>query len=78
MIVCSLNGQKAPLRSKMNLCPWANDYSEERTEWIAKVLRQITKIEPGMKRQELLKVFTTEGVRPLGFSARTSIPDVRT
>jgi hypothetical protein len=37
------------------------DYSEERTKWIAKVLRQITKIEPGMKRQDLLKVFATEG-----------------
>jgi hypothetical protein len=41
--------------------PVGKDYSEERTKWIAKVLRQITKIEPGMKRQDLLKVFTTEG-----------------
>jgi len=38
-----------------------DDYARERTKWVAKVLRQITKIEPGMKRRDLLKVFTTEG-----------------
>jgi hypothetical protein len=36
-------------------------YTSERTKWIAKVMRQIAKIEPGMKRQDLLKVFATEG-----------------
>jgi len=41
--------------------PVGDDYAQERTKWIAKVLRQITKFEPGMKRQDLLKVFTTEG-----------------
>jgi hypothetical protein len=35
--------------------------SEERTKWIAKVLRQISTIEPGMRRRDLLKVFQTEG-----------------
>jgi len=29
--------------------------------WIAKVLRQIGKIKPGMRRKDLLSVLTTEG-----------------
>jgi hypothetical protein len=33
----------------------------ERTKWIAKVMRQIGKIKPGMRRRDLLRVFTTEG-----------------
>jgi len=33
----------------------------ERTLWVAKVLRQIESIEPGMRRKDLLKVFTGEG-----------------
>jgi hypothetical protein len=37
------------------------EYARERTKWIAKVLRQIAKIEPGMKRKDLLRVLTTEG-----------------
>jgi hypothetical protein len=37
------------------------ELARERTKWIAKVLRQIAKIEPGMKRKDLLTVFTTEG-----------------
>lgn len=41
--------------------PEGSDYAQERTKWIAKVLRQIQKIQPGMTRQDLLKVFTTEG-----------------
>jgi hypothetical protein len=41
--------------------PMGDDYARERTKWVAKVLRQITKIEPGMTRRDLLKVFTTEG-----------------
>jgi hypothetical protein len=41
--------------------PMGDDYARERTKWVAKVLRQIAKIEPGMKRRDLLKVFTTEG-----------------
>jgi hypothetical protein len=41
--------------------PMGDDYARERTKWVAKVLRQIARIEPGMKRQDLLKVFTTEG-----------------
>jgi len=43
-----------------------DDYASERTKWVAKVLRQIKKIEPGMRRRDLLKVFTSEG----GFSTR--------
>jgi hypothetical protein len=40
---------------------------QERTKWIAKALRQIGKIKPGMRRKDLLKTFTTEG----GISIRT-------
>jgi hypothetical protein len=52
---------KSPAQVQDESVPVGKNYSEERTKWIAKVLRQITKIEPGMKRQDLLKVFTTEG-----------------
>jgi hypothetical protein len=41
--------------------PMGEDYARERTKWVAKVLRQTAKIEPGMKRRHLLKVFNTEG-----------------
>lgn len=41
--------------------PMGEDYARERTKWVAKVLRQTAKIEPGMKRRDLLKVFNTEG-----------------
>ena len=41
--------------------PVGDQYNQERTTWIAKVLRQIGKMKPGMRRQDLLKVFTTEG-----------------
>ena len=34
---------------------------QDRTYWIAKVLRQIGKIEPGMRRKDLGGIFTTEG-----------------
>jgi hypothetical protein len=39
---------------------------EERTKWVEKVLRQIGKIQPGMTRKDILKLFTTEG----GISSR--------
>lgn len=35
--------------------------TQERTYWIAKVLRQIKKIEPGMRRKDLGGILTTEG-----------------
>jgi hypothetical protein len=41
--------------------PEGEQYLQDRTQWIGKVLHQITEIQPGMKRQDLLKVFTTEG-----------------
>jgi hypothetical protein len=52
---------KGPGRIEDESVPVGEQYARERTKWIAKVLRLITKIEPGMKRQDLLKVFTTEG-----------------
>jgi len=36
-------------------------YSEQRTLWIAKVLRQVGAISPGMTRTDLLRIFTTDG-----------------
>jgi hypothetical protein len=41
--------------------PMSVALTQERTKWIAKVLRQISKIKPGMRRKDLLSVFTTEG-----------------
>jgi hypothetical protein len=35
--------------------------TQERTYWVARVLRQIEKIEPGMRRKDLGGIFTTEG-----------------
>ena len=36
-------------------------YSQQRAQWIAKVLRQIASIHPGMTRRDLESTFTTEG-----------------
>jgi hypothetical protein len=47
--------------------PMSAALSEERTKWISKVLRQISTIEPGMRRSDLFKVFQEEG----GLSFRT-------
>jgi len=41
--------------------PMAASLTEERTRWIAKTLRQIEKIEPGMHRRDLAPIFKTEG-----------------
>jgi hypothetical protein len=41
--------------------PTSAALTQERTMWISKVLRQIDKIQPGMRRKDLLKVFTTDG-----------------
>ena len=50
------------------------ELNQERRQWIAKVLRQIGKIKPGMRRKDLLTVFTTEG----GISTRTQRTYVNT
>ena len=52
---------KGPAQVQDESVPVGDEYNRERTQWISKVLRQIEKIKPGMKRQDLLKVFTTEG-----------------
>ena len=41
--------------------PAGDTYDRDRTKWIAKVLRQVAKVQPGMKRQDLLKLFRPEG-----------------
>ena len=41
--------------------PMSAELTIERRKWIAKVMREIGTIEPGMRRKDLLKVFTTEG-----------------
>jgi hypothetical protein len=41
--------------------PMSAALTQERTYWIARVLRQIEKIEPGMRRKDLGGILTTEG-----------------
>jgi hypothetical protein len=41
--------------------PMSAALTRERTYWIARVLRQIEKIEPGMRRKDLGGILTTEG-----------------
>lgn len=62
-------------QNKSTLPPWAKDRgqledesvptgkaaAEERMQWLAKVMREIQQIKPGMKREDLWKTFTTEG-----------------
>jgi hypothetical protein len=52
---------KGPAQIQDESVPIGEEYARERTKWIAKVLRRITEIEPGMKRKDLLRVFITEG-----------------
>ena len=37
------------------------DTDQEHTKWIASVMDSINTIKPGMTREDLLKIFTTEG-----------------
>lgn len=41
--------------------PMSPALTQDRTHWIEKVLRQIEKIEPGMRRKDLVGIFTNEG-----------------
>ncbi|HWZ83158.1 MAG TPA: hypothetical protein VNW47_11060 [Terriglobales bacterium] len=41
--------------------PMSAALTQQRTYWIAKVLRQIEKIQPGMQRKDLRDIVTTEG-----------------
>ena len=64
-----------PPSSPSELPQWAKDrsqlddesvpegpvYSRQRTMWVAKVLKQIQSIHPGMTRKDLSSTFTTEG-----------------
>ncbi len=36
-------------------------YNQQRTQWIAKLLREIQRVHPGMKRKDLQSFLTTEG-----------------
>jgi hypothetical protein len=47
--------------------PESDTLNQERTQWIAKVMRDIARIQPGMTRKDVLRVMTTEG----GISTRT-------
>jgi len=55
-----------PAESEDEAAPTSSALREERTLWIAEVLRQIEKIEPGMRRKDLGGILTTEG----GLSSR--------
>jgi len=52
---------KSPMQLADESVPTSAALIRERTMWIAKVLRQIQKIKPGMRRKDLLKAFMTEG-----------------
>lgn len=52
---------KSPAQIQDEAVPMSAALAQERTYWIAKVLRQIGKIEPGMRRKDLGGIFTTEG-----------------
>lgn len=41
--------------------PMSAALTQQRTYWIAKVLRQIEKVQPGMQRKDLRDILTTEG-----------------
>ena len=47
--------------------PMSAERTQQRMQWIGKVLHDIEQIRPGMKRKDLLKVFTAEG----GLSTRS-------
>lgn len=52
---------KGPAQISDESVPTGEEYNRERRAWIAKALRHMQKIQPGMKREDLLKVFTIEG-----------------
>ncbi len=52
---------KSPAQIADESVPMSAALTQERTMWISRVLRQIDKIKPGMRRKDLLRVFTTEG-----------------
>jgi hypothetical protein len=58
---------KSPAQIADESVPMSAASKQERTMWIAKALRQIGKIKPGMRRKDLLNLFTTEG----GLSTRS-------
>ena len=41
--------------------PAGPQFNAERTKWIAKTLYQIGKLQPGMRRKDVLKILTEEG-----------------
>ena len=47
--------------------PMSAELNQQRIQWIGKVLRDIEQIRPGMRRKDLVTIFTTEG----GLSTRT-------
>ena len=52
---------KSRLQIDSESLPMSPALAQERTKWTAKVLWEVSKIKPGMRRMDLLKVFTTEG-----------------
>jgi hypothetical protein len=52
---------KGPAQIQDEFVPIGEEHARERTKWIAKVLRQIATIQPGMRREDLLRVFAIEG-----------------
>jgi hypothetical protein len=52
---------KSQFEIEMESVPSGPQYSRERTAWIAKTLYQIGKLQPGMRRKDVLKLLTEEG-----------------
>jgi hypothetical protein len=59
---------KTPTQISDESIPKSDALSQERTMWVAKVMRQINAVKPGMRRKDLAPTLTTEG----GFYSRFS------
>jgi hypothetical protein len=57
--------------------PTDKDYDQQVTKWIAKAMRRIQSVRPGMTRQDLLRVFSEEGGVSTRFSRTYVYSDCR-
>ena len=52
---------KSPFQIQRESVPTGPQFDQERTMWIAKTLYQIGKLQPGIRRKDLLRIFKEEG-----------------
>lgn len=69
--LCASSAVKPKERSPQNSC------SEQRDEWVSDTLAKMEFIRPGMTREELMKVFRTEGGPSTGLRRTFRKPGVR-